>query len=159
MTKKDICLVTLVAVLGGWYAFHFTDWFRHKVIRIEHTVRALPEPGPAYGRPADPTGKDVEKVAFSFRKHYRLTSVKLVLAAEIQTNKYAHPLWELVSPKGSQPVNGIVYGNPIPGMASAVPAADAEPLEPGVEYRLLVEARSLKGTNDFNVPARSASRR
>ena len=152
MTKRDICLVSLVALLAGWYVFHFTDWFRHKFIRIEHTVRVVPEPGPAYGRRGKAPDKDVNNVIFSFRKSYRLTSVRVAVAAEIQTNQEAHSLWELSADKGSLPVNGIAYGIPVAGMVSSVPGAEAEPLESGVEYRLLLEAGSVKGTNDFSVP-------
>jgi hypothetical protein len=158
MTKRDIYLVALVAMLGGWYIFHFTNWFRHKYIPIEHTVRVVPAPGRAYGVPGKNPDKDQVNVIFSFREYFRLTSVRVVSISELRTNrKDAHALWALVARKGSSPVNGLSYGNLVPGMKSALSGAEAEPLEPGVEYRLLVEAGSVRGTNDFSVPASSAA--
>ena len=159
ISKKEIVLVALVVLMAGLYVFYFTDWFRPKFIRIEYTVRSLREAWGGGGRRVDLASKQPNNVTFSLHKDYRLTSVEVVSAAEAQTNKYPHALWSLISKDGSAPVNSIAYGMPIEGMEpSAVSSADAEPLEPGVEYRLLVKARSLTGTNTFSVPAKSASR-
>jgi hypothetical protein len=38
MTKKEMFLVVLVAVLGVAYVVYFTDLFRSKVMRIEHST-------------------------------------------------------------------------------------------------------------------------
>ncbi len=159
MSKKEIVLVLFVAILGGLYVINFTDWFKTKFIRIEHTVRSLREAWAGNGRRADPTGKQVNNVTFALHKDYRLTSVQVVPLAEARTNKYVHPLWHLVSKPGSPPVNALSYGMPVAGMTPSVANAEAEALEPGVEYRLLVEAGSLRGTNDFNIPANSTARR
>jgi hypothetical protein len=159
MTRKDIFLVVLVAALGGMYVGYFTDWFRPKVMRIEHSARPLREAWTGDGKRVDPTGKQVNNVTFALHKDYRLTSVRVVPAAEAQTNKAAHTLWHLISKAGSPPVNGFAYGQPIPGMTSSVPGFVTEPLEPGVQYRLLVEAGPVKGTNDFSIPERAAARR
>ena len=153
MTKKDIVLCGIVAVLGGVYVIYFADWFRPKVIRIEHSARTLREAWSGGGRRADQPGRQVASVTFAFHQNYRLTSVKVVPVAELETNKYAHPLWELVSKSGSSPVKGVSYDTPIAGMESASPALDTTPLEPGVQYRLLVEAGSTKGTDDFSISA------
>jgi hypothetical protein len=158
ISKKEIVLVALVVLMAGLYVYYFTDWFRPKFIRIEYTVRSLREAWGGNGRRAD-AGKQAHNVTFSLHKDYRLTSVQVVTAAESRTNKYAHALWSLTSKSGSAPVNSIAYGMPIEGMEPSVTGGpEAEPLEPGVEYRLIVEARSVKGTNDFSVPTRSASR-
>jgi hypothetical protein len=159
ISKKEIVLVALVVVMAGLYVYYFTDWFRPKYIRIEYTVRSLREAWGGNGRRTDLAEKQPHNVTFSLHKDYRLTSVEVVKLAESQTNKYAHALWSLTSRSGSEPVNSIAYGMPIEGMEpSVVGTPDAEPLEPGVEYRLLVQARSIKGTNVFSVPTRSASR-
>ena len=77
--------------------------------------------------------------------------MKVLLAADARTNKYAHPLWHLISQQGSQPANSLAYAEPVNGMTPPSPGAEAEPLEPGTEYRLVVEARSLKGEHDFQI--------
>ena len=151
MTKKNIFLLSVVVVLTGLYVVYFTDWFRPKFIRIEHSVRSLPAPGSR--------ARSINNVTFSLHKDYRLTSLKVVPAAEFQTNAYVRPLWNLVSEKGSSPVNGFAYGFPVPGMTPAVANADPDPLQPGVEYRLLLEARSTKGEHDFTIPLSTISRR
>jgi hypothetical protein len=159
ISKKEIVLVALVVVMAGLYVFYFTDWFRPKFIRIEYTVRSLREAWGGGGRRVDLASKQPNNVTFSLHKDYRLTSVEVVSVAEAETNKYPHALWSLVSKSGSSPVNSIAYGMPIEGMEpSAISSADAEPLEPGVEYRLLIQAKSIRGTNNFSVPAKSASR-
>jgi hypothetical protein len=159
MTKKEILLVALVVVLGGLYARYFTDWFAPKVIRVDHSLRPLREAWTLHGQRIDPGGEQANTVSFTFRKEYRLTLVKVVPVAEYQTNKNVHPLWYLVSKKGSSPTAGFSYGTPVEGMTSPELGALAEPLQPGVAYRLFVNAGSFEGTNDFTIPLTSASRR
>jgi hypothetical protein len=157
VTKKEIFLVALVVVLGGLYVVCFTGWFRPKMIRIEHSARPLREAWTGGGQRVDPTGKQANNVTFTLHKDYRLTSVRVVPAAEFETNHLAHSLWYLVCKAGSPPVHAIGYGVPIPGMTAFFPGTEAEPLEPGVLYRLIVEARhSARGEHDFAIagPAR-----
>ena len=149
MTKKDIFLISIVVVLAAVYVVYFSGWFGPKFIRIEHTVRSMREP----------SGRDVNNVTFSLHKNYQLTLVKVVPAAEYQTNRYAHALWQLVSPKGSKPINSFSYGHALPGMAPALTSGEPEPLEPGVEYCLVVESKSVKGEHDFAMPAPGTSPR
>lgn len=158
VSKKEIILVVAVLLLGGWYVYAFTDWFRPKFIRVEYTVRPLREAWSGNGKRADTSGKNANNVTFALHKDYRLTSVRVVSRSDFETNKYAHPLWSLASSSGSAPVNSISYGMPIDGMTPSPLNPEAEPLQAGVEYRLLIEAHSLRGTNDFNIPMRSASR-
>ena len=51
-------------------------------------------------------------------------------------------------------VSDFTYGCSIGGMQPAVPGAAPDPLEPGVTYRLLVEAGPLKLQDDFVPVAR-----
>jgi hypothetical protein len=158
ISKKEMVLVAFVLVLGGVYLCCFTDWFKAKHIRIEYTVRSSREAWSGNRRfdPGDKAGGDV---TFTLHGDYRLTSVQVVPLTEFKTNRYAHPLWHLVSKSGSSRVDGFAYGAAIAGMTPEVATAEPESLEPGVQYRLLIEAGSLKGTNDFSIPARSVSRR
>ena len=88
-------------------------------------------------------------MAFFFTAKYKLTSVKVVPLDALKTNKYAHPIWHLISDSNSVPVKSIIYGVPIRGMKPDVKGARPAALEPNVPYRLLVEAGSLKGEHDF----------
>lgn len=158
LSRKEMLLVALVLVLGGLYAIFFSDWFKPKFIRIDHTLRSSRE-GWAGGTRVKPVFKEAGGITFSLYKPYRLTSVQVVPLAEIQTNQHAHPVWHLVSKTGSVPSDGFAYGFPLSGMTPAFAGTEPETLEPGVEYRLLVEAGSLKGTNDFKVERTSTSGR
>ena len=158
MTRKDIVLVTLVLLLGGVYVCCFTGFFRGKVMRIEHTARPLREAW-AGGRRLDPNNQRPDSVTFSLHRRYRLTSVQVVSVEEASTNKYPRRYWDLVCATGTPPVDAISYGIPIRGMTSSVPGVAAEPLQPGEKYRLLVEAGSVKGTNDFQIAGETTARR
>ena len=154
MTKKNIFLISIVVVLAGIYVVFFSGWFGPKFIRVEHTVRSIRE-----AARGGAVSRQVNNVTFSLHKNYRLTSVKVVPSAEYQTSEYAPPLWYLVSQKGSQPVDGFAYGFPIPGMTPAIASAEPDPLQPGVEYRLVLETKSVKGEHDFSIPTPTALRR
>jgi hypothetical protein len=159
MTKKEYILIGFALILGGLYVVFFSDWFKPRFIRIEHTIRASREAWTGNGRRAEPAAKGAGSVTFSLHKNYKLTSVQVFAAAEIQTNKHAHPLWHLVSQAGSEPAEGFAYGFPINGMLPGVAGSEPDALEPGVEYRLLVAAGSLKGTNDFKLERPMSSQR
>ncbi|HLP75730.1 MAG TPA: hypothetical protein VK327_02350 [Candidatus Paceibacterota bacterium] len=157
MSKKEYFLIGVVVVLAGLYAVFFSDWFKPKFIRIEHTVRSSREAWGGNGR-VKPAFKDAGGITFSLHNPYKLTCVRVFVAAELETNKFAHPVWHLVSKKGSEPADGFAYGFQIPGMTSAVPGAEPDALQPGVDYRLVVEAGSLKGTNTFKLDRQVSSR-
>jgi len=160
MSRKEYFLVGLVVVLVGLYAVFFTDWFRPKSMRIEHSTRSLREAWSGGGQRVDMTGKrELGNVMFALHWNYKLTSVKVVPLAEYQTNKYARPLWELVAKSGSEPVDGFAYGMAVSGMSPARPMPEPDPLVPGVEYRLIVMAGSVKGEHDFKLEGAQMMRR
>ena len=80
-------------------------------------------------------------INFGMSGDFKLTSVKVVPLAELETNKFAHPVWELVSDSNSVPTRAFTYGHRIKGMHPAVKGATADPLTPNTTYRLLVEAK------------------
>jgi len=128
-------------------------------MRIEHSVRSLRDAYGPGGRRVDATGKQqLGNVTFALHKNYELTMVKVVLAEDVRTNKFPHALWHLTSKRGSEPVDGLCYGMPVRGMETASVLQDAEPLEAGVEYRLLVEASGIKAEHDFTIPKTKAAR-
>lgn len=159
MSRKEYCLIGLVVVLVGIYAVFFTDWFRTRPIRIEHTLRSPREAWTGTGTRLDTNSRPAQGVTFSLHKDYRLTSVSVVSLAEFLTNQFAHPLWHIVADKESAPVNSIAYGRTLPGMKPAVEGDVADPLLANVEYRLLIETRKQKGEHDFKIEAARAVRR
>ena len=88
-------------------------------------------------------------IVFLLNKYLRLTSVKVVLVSDTETNKYPHAIWNLVSDSNSVPVKEFMYGGRVEGMRLAVKGVGPDPLQPGVNYRLLIEAGSNKLQHDF----------
>jgi len=143
MTRNSYVLIALAVLLGAAYAYFFTDWFTHESIQI------IPQIRPA--RPGKHAGDSpaVYPVSFSFDGKYKLTSVKVVALDDLKTNKYANPVWHLVSDSNSVPTKAIVYGFPIKGMKPAIAQTRPEPLQPEVPYVLFVEAGKIKGQTNF----------
>ena len=148
MTRKETALVIFIVILAGVYLCCFTDWLREKHISIEHTVRPNVTVQSRRGNPDNPSAYTI---TFSLGREYKLTSVKVVPAAEFRTSKDVTPLWHLVGNAKSVSTRFIVYGMPIEGMKPFGTGINAEPLVYNVEYRLLVEAGGTRGEHDFKI--------
>jgi hypothetical protein len=146
MTKNGIALSVVAVILALAYIRYFTDWFSKETIQIIPQIR----PGRASNIPRPPGAPPVSPVSFAFDGKYRLTSVKVVAAEDYATNKYANPLWYLISDSNSVPTKAIVYGFPIKGMKPATPRARPEPLQPGVPYIMMVEAGKVRAQTNFH---------
>lgn len=145
MTTKNWLQVTAAVLLGGFSLYLNKDWFAADSIQLMH--RSRPARG-AFRR----VGKDnplIDPISFWFDRKVKLKSLKVVPVADLQTNQNALPLWYLVSESNSIPVKEFAYGVRIPGMHPASKETTPDPLEPGVTYRLLVEAGKEKITHDF----------
>jgi hypothetical protein len=149
MSQKEYFLIGLAVVLGGLYAIFFVHWSQPRTVAIEHTLRPSREMGGSRGAVIShgatvcfklPDGKT------------RINSLRVVSVAELQTNKYPHALWHLVSKNGSKPTDGFAYGFPLAGMTPDLPGSRPEELQPGVTYRLLIQTPTLKGEHDFTLP-------
>lgn len=142
MSKKTISLILLVVVLGVVYLYYFTDFFVKPVIQISARQRV------------DRTSRDNDapvSVSFAFDSKCKLTEIKVVPVAELETNKYPHAVWHLISDKSSAATKGIVYGESIKGMKPKTPRTRPEPLAPQVKYRLTIQAGDRKGEVDFEL--------
>ena len=146
MSKNGIVLSVIAVLLAATYVYFFTDWFHKKTIQIIPQIR----PTHASTIPRDPDQPPVYPVSFALDGRYELTSVKVVSASDMATNKYPVPLWHLTSESNSVPVRSIVYGAAIKGMKPAVSRARPEPLMPEVDYVLEVVAGDLKSTTNFH---------
>ena len=89
-----------VMAVIGLYVYIYRDWFRPAEMQIYDRISA--------GRPMRGNARtnqiNISVVAFGFDRAYLLTDVKVMSIAELATNKYAHPLWHLVSDSNSIPV-------------------------------------------------------
>lgn len=145
MTKNGIVLTVIAVILAAVYALYFTDWFRTETIQIIPTIR----PGRVSAIPQGSEQAPVYPVSFAFSGKYKLTSLKVVAADDLATNKHPLPLWHLVSDSNSVPTKSIVYGYPVKGMKPAVARMRPEPLVAGVQYVLMLEAGTLKASTNF----------
>jgi len=135
MNKQTIFLVGVALVLATLYIANFTDWLKHKNIQVFWRI------SPASGA-----------VAFYLDKAYPLSSVEVVSTEDAKTNKYPHALWHMVAQTAPPPTATFNYGAEIPGMKPEVSTALPEPLQPNVEYSLVVQSETgLKGEKSFTV--------
>jgi len=146
MTRKNWMLIALAALLGGISLYLNKDWFGKDSIQISHRCRPGSIGLSGRGRPDDSL---VNPVLFLCNHRLKFTSIKVIPVSDIETNKYPHPIWYLVSDSNSVPTKTFYYGLRIKGMRPDVKGAIPDPLEPGVPYRLLVQAGSFKGEHDF----------
>jgi len=149
MIKRNWLLVSVALVLAGVYVFYFTGWFKTKSIHITHASRFMR----GVRRAGQGNNSATVPVIFIFEREYEFTEIKVVPLDAFQTNKLALPVWHLVSDSGSDDLDHFSYGENIDSMDSAVPGAQAEPLQPGVTYRLFVTAGKIKGWHDFQAKA------
>jgi hypothetical protein len=116
---------------------------------------------PAAGRRGSSTAATAQAleadppVLFDFDRKLAFTSIEIFPVSELETNaQLPHPVWHLIAGTNPVPTKGFTYGqNPATlGMRQAVIGVDADPLEPGVKYRLFIEAGPIKAQRDFTPP-------
>jgi hypothetical protein len=146
MTKQKRVLIVTALLLAGVYLYHFTGWFKPKIIQISYTERYESARGSSGRFPL---------VLFGFGgQRYQFSEIRVVPLAAWQTNQAIMPVWHLVSRSRSAPVEFFTYGGNLPGMEPAVAGARPEPLTTNVTYRLLVRAGGYKGQCDFQLGGR-----
>lgn len=180
MKTRSWVLCGLLAVLAVGYVCWWTDWLRPTPIEIASQVRVsilrpsfgqllrTLQPGQtnAQARPAhanapraehpelgtlDQAPGGVANVTFSLDARYRLTRIRV---EDVPADGSAPQLmWEVVGK--SHPLNSLLYGRVPQGMKSLPEGSGAEPLKPGVPYRLILESGRHRGTNHFRTIERS----
>jgi hypothetical protein len=156
MTRKNWTLIILAILLGGFSLYLNRDWFASENIHIYH--RSRPARAGFFGRRRAtnrPDDSKVDPVMFGFEHRLKLTSLKVIPMSDLETNKYPHPIWHLISDSNSVPTKEFVYGFPIPGMRPAIKGTSADALVPGEKYRLLIETAAQKAEHDFAPVART----
>ena len=141
MTKNAVAMVCVAVVLAGIYIYYFTDLINPPIIQIISQSRPV--------APQRWSRSRVQPVSFKLDGKYRLTSLKVVALESYRTNKYAIPVWHLVSPSNSVPINGFIYGMSIQGMKPAKTNTRPDRLEPDHTYRIIIEAGRARGHDDF----------
>ena len=147
MTRKLWSLIALAVALGGLSLYLNKDWFASEDIQIQH--RSRPARTGVFRRTKSQAKSVTDPVFFAFDRKLKLTSLKVIPVSEIETNKYPHPIWHLVSDSNSVPVEEWSYALPIRGMRPAVKGATPDPLQPGAKYRLVLETGKRKTEHDF----------
>ncbi|HEY5232418.1 MAG TPA: hypothetical protein VIK35_02645 [Verrucomicrobiae bacterium] len=152
MTKKNSLVLVALIGLAGAYVFYFTDWFKPQIIHIASINARTSRINRANA------ASTTVLVIFKLGRPYKPTEIKVMDLDEWQTNKNCLPLWHLVADTNSAPITRpFYYGQRIAGMKPEVPRARAQPLQPGVTYRLFVTAGKAKGQHDFQLGTRPAS--
>ena len=146
MTRKSWMLVAAAILLGTLSIYLNRDSFAKDHIQIFDRSRPARGPLASQGRAGNPA---INPIVFGFDRELRLTSVKVIPVSDIETNKYPHPIWQLATESNSVPIKEFGYDARIRGMHPPVKGAEADPLQPGVKYRLLIEAGSQKAQHDF----------
>jgi len=144
---KIITIAVFIVGLAGLSLYMNRDYFGSEPIQISHrlspwmqNVRAKKND---LGMP----------VTFTLNGYYKLASVRVVETAKIETNKFAVPVWRIVSDSNSIPTSSFNYGSGIRGMRPEAKGVRPEPLQPGVSYRLLVVTdHKLEAQHDFTIP-------
>jgi hypothetical protein len=151
MDRKHVLLAVLLVSFLGIVVYMSRDWAEPPDLQIGLTIS--PNLVPADKRAA--LGPAVQRqrytVLFTFNRQCTPESVKVVKVHEIETNRFAHPVWELVAGEEPEPVKSITYGVPVRGMQPRTPGDQAEVLQPRVPYRLLLETKGLETSYDFSV--------
>lgn len=151
MDKKQISLVALVILLVGATVYFGKDWFVSEEIQIGSTIRPNRVPENQQNKLGPAVKRQPYTVSFFFNRKCVLQSIKVVQVSEFETNRFAHPLWELVASSKTPPVKSITYGVPIRGMHPEVQGDQADVLQPGVAYRLIIQTSKQEARHDFTL--------
>jgi hypothetical protein len=142
MQKKDVTWIVVLVALIGVSILLNRNRFAKEQMSINPSLR-----------PARQADAAVWPVFFALNDDFRLTSLKVIPFDGDKFNPQGRPVWHLVSDSNSVPIRAFRYGQPIKGMKPALTGVGADPLEPGVNYRLLLEAGSVKASTDFSTKA------
>jgi hypothetical protein len=140
-------LIALAVAFGGISLYLNKDWFAGDIIQIHH--RSRPARAGFFRRTKHPADAATDPVFFDIDRKLKLTSLKVIPVSDIETNRYPNPIWHLVSDSNSVAIADFAYGEYIKGMRPSVRGATPDPLEPGVKYRLLIQAKAGKAEHDF----------
>ena len=145
MTRNTWILVVALVVLGGGYAYRFTDWFSPPKIQIDVVTRPS-------GRP----GRDPETLPtlFMLDRDYPVRGIRVVAVSNVPPDEVGKPVWQLVAAEKPDAVRGFEYGDSFPGTKTVTAA---HKLEPDGVYRIEFESGRFKGEREFHVQSTGAA--
>ncbi|HUD48259.1 MAG TPA: hypothetical protein VMR33_15610 [Candidatus Baltobacteraceae bacterium] len=138
MQKREIIWIAVLLVLIVAYFHFFGGRFGQKAIAIHASLR-----------PSQRAETAVYPVYFTLNDDFKLTSLKVVPLEDGKVNPATMPVWNLVSDSNSAPTRAFFYGQHIRGMKPALANVQADPLTPGVIYRILLSSGKLTAALDF----------
>ncbi|MGC3960813.1 MAG: hypothetical protein QM813_23635 [Verrucomicrobiota bacterium] len=145
---KIIALAILLIGLIGFSLYLNRDYFRTEGIQITHRF----SPWMRDKRPNARANDLGVPVTFMLNGFYKLTSVRVFESTKIETNKYAVPVWRIISDSNSVPTSSFNYGSYIKGMHPEAKGSRPEALQPGVTYRLMVATdKNIEAQHDFTI--------
>jgi hypothetical protein len=149
MTKTKLITVSvLILGLVGLSIYLNRDYFKPETIQISHRL----SPWMQSRRPGNRGNNASVPVTFMLNSYHKLTSVRVVETEKLATNKFAVPVWRIISDSNSVPTSSFNYGGYIRGMRPEAKNTRPETLQPGVNYRLFIETdRGLKAEHDFMI--------
>jgi len=152
MSKTKIISVSLLILgLAALSLYINRDAFAPETIQISHRLSPWMRPTTPDARRGGDLGVPV---TFTLNGFNKLKTVKVVLVADVATNRFPHAIWKLISDSNSVPTSSFNYGAGIRGMRPETKGIRPDPLEPGINYRLIVETESGKtAQHDFSVGA------
>jgi len=146
--QRNVWIAATILIFIGLYAYVYRDSFRPKEIEIYHRIAVGP---PMRGATRTNQAINVVQVAFGFDRKCKLTEIKVIPVAALETNKNPPPLWHLISHSNSIPIKAFAYGDNIRGLRPLVKHSRPLPLESNVTYRLIVVAGWQRGQHDFTL--------
>ena len=146
---KLILIAILIAGMAGLSYYMNRDSFAPETIQIAHRMSPWMRPANPSARRANDLGVPV---TFTLNGFHSLTTVKVFPVADMETNKFPHAVWKLISDSNSVPTSSFNYGSYIKGMRPDVKGARPDALQPGVAYRLIVvTAKDKQVQHDFTI--------
>ena len=139
-------MIAVAVLLGSVSLYLNLDWFRSDNIRISYRFR--PARFVFFGR--KPPGDFARNLLiFMIDRKLKFTDVRVTPLDILRTNKYAQPVWHLVSESNSVPIKYFAYGMDIKGMHPDIKGAVADPLVMGIPYRMELDLGKKKIDYDF----------
>lgn len=166
MNKRAIILVILAILLGGWWVYAYSGLFASPAIEMIYQLQ------PPRNRNAN---AKVFPVSFGLNREVMPTTIRVWEVDPGTGDVIEPPVWNMVyNPEAhekarvraeaeltqnpnarprSLATRAFVYGRRIPGLKRADPEIRPQPLQPGVTYRLRLEAEEGDAEIDFQTRA------
>ena len=146
MMSKKITVLFLATLIAGaifWLNYSHSDWFGPQKIQIAYRI---------FGARTLGNGKD-STLVFYLAKPEPIVSISVYEEKDAKKNQFPHPLWRLVANGVPTTATEFTYGGAVAGMKPEISNSVPETLQPGTDYRLVMETKNkIKGEVTFHPP-------